>query len=46
MTTAAQQAAIRAAENIRNLKTAAEKRELAHQLCRYLAAILGGKGVR
>jgi phenylpyruvate tautomerase PptA (4-oxalocrotonate tautomerase family) len=37
------QTALRAAENMRNLKTPAEKRELAHELCRYLVAILGKK---
>jgi len=42
MKSPAQQAAVRAAANIQNLKTPAEKRELAHELCRYLVAILGG----
>lgn len=38
------QTALRAAENMRNLTTPAEKRALAHELCRYLVAILkGGK---
>jgi len=38
------QTAIRAAENMRNLPTPAEKRALAHELCRYMLAILkGGK---
>jgi hypothetical protein len=32
--------AMRAAEVIRELRTPAEKREMAHHLCRYLVAIL------
>ena len=32
--------ALRAAELIRELRTHAEKREMAHHLCRYLVAIL------
>lgn len=32
--------AMRAAEAIRNLRTPAEKRAMAHELCRYLVAIL------
>lgn len=35
--------ALRAAENMKNLPTQQEKRELAHELCRYYAALLGGQ---
>lgn len=39
--TEAYKAAVRAAENMRNLRYGAEKRELAHELCRYYKALLG-----
>lgn len=35
--------AMRAAWNMRELTTRAEKVELAHELCRYMVALLGGK---
>jgi hypothetical protein len=38
----ANRTAVRAAENMRNLRTREEKRELAHELCRYYKAILAG----
>lgn len=37
-----EQIAIRAAENMRNLTTKEQKRELAHELCRYYMALLNG----
>lgn len=38
--TADQRAALRAAGQLRHLRTRAEKRRLAHELCRYLIAVL------
>lgn len=38
--TSSEKVAIRAAENMRNLRTREDKRELAHELCRYYIALL------